>query len=223
MSLQKKLTGEYAASLVEDGMKVGIGTGSTAYFMIMKLGKRVREGLDILGVATSEKTARLCEEEGIPLLEIDEVRTLDICIDGADEFDPNLQLIKGGGGALLREKMVASIAETFVVIVDQSKQVDHLGAFPLPVEIVPFGWKHTLERLVDMELRPELRKKEGKAFLTDNGNYILDCQVGKIDSPSELERRLKGTLGVVEAGLFIDMATKVIMADEEGKIEIIVR
>ncbi|MEO0894927.1 MAG: ribose-5-phosphate isomerase RpiA [Bacteroidota bacterium] len=224
MSESKKIAGEYAASLVESGMKVGLGTGSTAYFMVLKLGERVQnEGLNIVGIPTSKQTEQLAKDVGIPLTNFFDTPRLDICIDGADEFDPNLQLIKGGGGALLREKLVASIADQLIIIADERKQVDTLGAFPLPVEVNKFGWELTFRRFKDLGYEPELRMEGEKALLTDNHNFIFDCKMGSISEPASLHQKLKAMLGVVETGLFIDMADKVILAKKDGKLEFIER
>lgn len=216
----KQLVGEKAAEYVEDGMKVGLGTGSTAYYMVMKLGERVRQGLDILGMPTSEATEKLAREQGIRLVDFNEVKQLDLTIDGADEFDPNLQLIKGGGGALLREKVVASISKRLIIITDERKQVEVLGKFPLPVEVVRFGWELTFNKLKEKGLKPQLRMDGEKPYITDNSNYILDCHAGQIPDPAALQQELKAMLGVVETGLFIDRATEVIMATHLGDISI---
>ncbi|MCI4671572.1 MAG: ribose-5-phosphate isomerase RpiA [Bacteroidia bacterium] len=217
----KQIVGEKASEYVQNGMKVGLGTGSTAYFMVMKLGERVRnEGLDIIGIPTSRATEELAQEQGIKLATFEEVQDLDLTIDGADEFNPDLQLIKGGGGALLREKLVASISRKLIVITDARKQVNVLGKFPLPIEVVRFGWEITFERLKALRLNPILRMEGEEAFITDNSNYILDCHVGEIHDPASLHEELKSMLGVVETGLFIDMASEVIMADNEGNVQI---
>ena len=216
----KQIAGEKATEWVKSGMKVGLGTGSTAYYATKKLGELVRNGLEIQAVATSLDTELLAKEEGIPLMNLAEVDQLDITIDGADEFTPRLELIKGGGGALYREKVIASISKTFLIVADDSKYCEYLGAFPLPVEVVPFGFEITYKRLKAMGIHPNLRKKDDEYYLTDNGNYIFDCQLGTIQSPKPLHEQLKSQLGVVETGLFTDMATAVIMANSQGQIKI---
>lgn len=220
MSLNlKQLAGSHAVSFVESGMKVGLGSGSTVYYTLLALGEKVRAGLDIIGIPTSERTAQIAREQGIQLTTFEATPQLDLTIDGADEFDPQLQLIKGGGGALYREKLVASISDRLIIVVDERKEVSVLGAFPLPVEVVPFGLSITEQRLSTWELKPKLRQNEqGAPYLTDNGNYILDCHVGHIPDPPALHLQLKSLVGVVETGLFIDMADLVILADQTGQI-----
>lgn len=203
-------------------MIVGLGTGSTAHFFVERLGQMVRDGLDIKGVATSERTANQAHGWGISLLSLDEAHKIDVVVDGADEFDPHFNLIKGGGGALYREKMVASLSEEMIVIVGANKAVDVLGAFPLPVEVVPFGFGLTQRRLEAMGLSPRLRIKEDETpYLTDNGNHLIDCMVGKIEKPEDLHQRLKGLIGVVETGLFTGMVTRVIVGHPNGNVEVI--
>lgn len=222
----KKLAGEQAANMVESGMKVGLGTGSTAYWAVMRLGERVREGLDIVGVPTSEATKQLALQLGIPLKELAALEPLDVTIDGADEINPDLNLVKGGGGALFREKMVAAASRKLIVVADESKLVDKLGAFKIPVEVVPYGWESTARRVEAAGCNPKLRPAKAAAdgsaagaaspYVTDNGNYILDCDFGLIDDPERLEARLNAILGVVETGLFIGMAEKAIIAGQSG-------
>lgn len=212
----KKLVGEEAANLVKDGMKVGLGSGSTVYWMVKRLGERVHEGLNITAIPTSNTTAKWADEFGVPLTDFSKVQQLDIAIDGADEVDENLQLIKGGGGALLREKVVAAAAKEFIVIVDESKLVTHLGAFPLAVEVTPFGWERTSATIEKLGGRPALRHKDEDVFITDNGNYILDCSFNEILEPEALQRDLKMLVGVVETGLFVGMADKVIVGKADG-------
>lgn len=215
----KQLAGEKSTEFIQSGMKIGLGTGSTAYFMVKKVGEMVRGGLDILATATSKATEELAKEEGIPLLGLDEIGALDITIDGADEFTDDLQLIKGGGGALYREKVVASISKELIIITDPRKYVQKLGAFTLPVEVVPFGSEITQRRIEGMGGKVIIRETEGEIFKTDNGNLIFDCDFGLIDDPKALDKQLKLLLGVVETGLFIDMATKVIMAQPDGTLQ----
>lgn len=222
MEAGKKAVGEHAAAYVKDGMIVGLGSGSTASYMITKLGRRVREGLDIRGVPTSIKTERLARESGIPLADFSSADRIDIAIDGADEVDNNLQLLKGGGGALLREKIVASAADQLIIIVDETKLVKRLGAFPLPVEVTPFGWEMTANNLKKLGGDPQLRHEGGDVCVTNNLNYILDCNFREIENPEKLHHTLKLLTGVVETGLFINMADQVITAKQDG-IEILKR
>jgi ribose 5-phosphate isomerase A len=213
---RKKLAAEKAADYIEDGMILGLGTGSTVYWTIKKLGEQVKNGLNIKGVPTSKKTETLAIELGIPLLNLSEVNEVDLTIDGADEVNPNLDLIKGGGGALLREKMVASISRRFIVVVDDSKYVTTLGKFPLPVEVVPFGWEITSKKIGIFGCNPILRMDNHAPFITDNGNYILDCHFETIREAGELDRKLNMTPGVVENGLFVNMAEMVVVGGENG-------
>lgn len=214
----KQRAGFKAAEFVEDGMRVGLGTGTTAQWLVERLGERVREGLRVRCVPTSRRTEEQARGLGIPLVSLGEVGELDIAIDGADEIGPGLALIKGGGGALLREKLVASAAHRFVVIADASKRVEVLGRFPLPVEVVQFGWELTARRVASVAgVEPLLRRDtNGEPFVTDNGNYILDCRCGAIQDPARTERELKSLVGVVESGLFVGMADTAVLADEEG-------
>ncbi len=215
----KQRAGYKAAEFVEDGMRVGLGTGTTAHWLVERLGERVRaEGLRVRCVPTSRRTEEQARGLGLPLVTLGEVGELDIAIDGADEIGPGLALIKGGGGALLREKLVASAARCFVVIADRSKRVAVLGRFPLPVEVVQFGWELTARRVsAVVNVEPALRRDAGgEPFVTDNGNFILDCRCGEIHDPARTERELKSLAGVVESGLFVNMADSAVLADEEG-------
>ena len=216
----KQIAGEKAVEGVKSGMCVGLGTGSTAYFAIKKLGEKVRKGLDITAVATSLATEKLAQEEQIQMVPLAKIESIDITIDGADEFDPGLNLIKGGGGALFREKLIASLSKELVIIADPSKEVAVLGAFPLPLEIVPFGWEITQRRVAKLGGNPTLRSQNGSPYLTDNGNYILDCQFGTIPNPASLHQELIQMIGVVETGLFIDMTSHVVMGYENGEVKI---
>ena len=201
-------------------MIVGLGTGTTAYFAIVRLAERVRdEGLGIRCIATSERSATLARELGISLTSFAEVLHVDVTIDGADEVDPAFNLIKGGGGALLREKFVASASESELIIVDEGKLKKRLGAFPLPVEVVPFGWQLTRQRLQQLGCEARFRSSNNDAFVTDNGNYILDCSFGAIDDPPALERAIVGTCGVVECGIFTGLATRIIIGKSDGSLE----
>lgn len=210
----KRFAAQRAADLVMDGMTVGLGTGSTVYWTILKIGQRVREGLRIKCFATSRETERIAVNEGIPVLDVGQMHRLDLCIDGADEVDPNLSLIKGGGGALYREKVVATASDRMVVVADASKQVDVLGKFPLPVEIVPFGANLTRRRIEAMGCRAALRfSDDGEPLVTDNGNHILDCRFDSISDPANLHSKLKAEVGVVETGLFVGIASMAIFSD----------
>ncbi|MDQ3806074.1 MAG: ribose-5-phosphate isomerase RpiA [Acidobacteriota bacterium] len=213
----KRRAGERAVALVEDGMTLGLGTGSTAYWAVARLGERVREGLRVRCVPTSRRTEEQARSLDIPLTTFAEVQELDLTIDGADEIGPGLALIKGGGGALLREKLVAAASRRLVVVADSSKRVAALGKFPLPVEVVPFAWEVTARRVGAVtKCRPVARRESGGLYVTDNGNYILDCPCGEIRDPAALERELKLLPGVVECGLFVGLADLAFVATEEG-------
>jgi ribose 5-phosphate isomerase A len=205
---EKELAGRAAAELVRDGDVVGLGTGSTAYFAVVALGERVKAGLKIVGIPTSNATADLAKKVGVPLATLDEHPVIDITLDGADEIDPHLNLIKGGGGALLREKVVASASKKMVVISDSSKLVPALGKFPLPVEVISFARAVVEKKIAGLGASVKWRTRaDGSAYLTDNGNPILDCSFGKIEDPAALARVLSDTPGVVEHGLFIRLAS----------------
>ena len=207
-------------------MRLGLGTGSTAAKFVDLLGAKVREGLEVVCVPTSEATRIQAEDLGIPLATLEEQSGLDLTVDGADELDENLQLIKGGGGAHLREKIVAAASTRMVVIADDSKRVSKLGAFPLPVEIVSFGWRTTHSKVSDTVRMNgcrgpvTLRGGEGNPFVTDNGNYILDCAFGEIDGPEQVATQLSLIPGVVEHGLFIGLTHAAVIAGAKG-VEII--
>ena len=205
---EKELAGRAAAELVHDGDIVGLGTGSTAYFTVLALGERVKTGLKIVGIPTSNATADLARSVGIPLSTLDQHPEIDIDIDGADEIDPQLNLIKGGGGALLREKVVAAASKKMVVVADSGKLVPALGKFPLPVEIVSFARAVVEKKIASLGATPKLRTRpDGSPYLTDNGNPILDCSFGKIPDPPALARTLRDIPGIVEHGLFISLAS----------------
>jgi len=213
-----------AATEVQDGMVVGLGSGSTAEAVVRALGVRVTEGLSVSAVATSSNTASLATSCGIRLVEMDSIDQLDLGIDGADEIDPDLNLVKGRGGALLWEKLVAQSCDQFVVVSSFEKLVDQLGTrMPLPVEITPFGWKQTLRRVESLGCTPVLRTKTGSGlpYETDGGHYILDCATGAIAQPISFAFALKEITGVVDHGLFIDMATKALIVDAEGNVSAI--
>lgn len=216
----KKAAGEKAASMLKSGMTVGLGTGSTAYWAIQKIGEMVAEGLDIKTVATSVESENLAKELKIPTTPFSEINHLDVDIDGADEVDNHFDLIKGGGGALLREKIIATISKKMIVVVDETKVVDTLGRFPLPVEVVPFGIEWTIRHLQRLCTSLTLRKKKDAAYLTDNGNYILDCDFYPIGDPAALHRQLNNIPGVVENGIFTGLCDTVIIGYADGRTEI---
>jgi ribose 5-phosphate isomerase A len=206
-----------AVEYVQDGMVIGLGTGSTAKHMIQALGERIRQGLKIRGVPTSQDTADLARSWGIPLIESDNTWTLDLAIDGADQVDPQLCLIKGGGGALLKEKIVAASARQLIIVVDHTKRVPVLGnSFPLPIEVVPFGWGNTARQLEAIAGKAVLRERDGQAFRTEAGHFILDLHVGSITDPADLEARLNQVPGVVETGLFVGRTSLLIVGTPTG-------
>lgn len=213
----KAIAGTYAANLVQDGMIVGLGTGSTSRFAILRLGERVKEGLQITAIPTSEASAQLARELGITLVDFEHTHHLDITIDGADEIDEHFYMVKGGGGALLREKVVASMTKRQICIVDPNKYVEKLGRFPLPVEIVQFGWQVTFRRIEALGGKPKVRQRDGKPYITDNGNFILDCDFYPIEDAPKLEQQLKMMTGVVEVGLFINLAHTLIIGQADGE------
>ncbi len=220
----KKLAADKAVSYVKDGMTVGLGTGSTAYWAIEGIGQRIKdEGLNLKAIATSirsEEQARAC---GIPIVSFAEINEIDLTIDGADEADEHLELIKGGGGALLREKIVASNSKRVIIIVDETKLVKRLGAFRVPVEVIRFGWEKNFKNLQQTGCAPLLRMSEDRPYLTDNNNYIIDCDFGLIEQPAELHNRINAIPGIVENGLFINIASMVIAGYSNGEIKILER
>lgn len=218
-SNNKQRAAAAAAELITDGMILGLGTGTTASYLVQILGERVRQGLRIQGVPTSEATRQLAIAEGVPLTTLEEQPVLDLCLDGADEVDPDLNLIKGGGGALLREKIVASAARQRIIMVDVSKCVDCLGAFSLAVEVIPFGWEVTRRQLEQFGGVPTLRQREGKPFVTDQGHYIIDCALSRIEDVPKLNHQLNQLPGVVENGLFVDMTDRLIIGSPDGITE----
>jgi ribose 5-phosphate isomerase A len=218
----KRAAGRAAAELARSDMTIGLGTGSTVVHTLDRLGERIRTGLRIRGVSTSEATAARAREAGIPLCDLADVEQLDLTIDGADEIDPQKRMIKGGGGALLREKIVAAAAREMVVLVSENKLVDRLGRFPLPVELLTFGWKQTLRALERAGVAPALRRnRDGGHYLSDNGNLIADCALGVIDDPPGLEQRLKAIPGVAEVGLFLGMAGRVYVGRSDGSVRVL--
>lgn len=216
----KQIAGEKAVESVEDGMLVGLGTGSTSYFAIQRIGQRVQEGLKIRAVASSEQSEQLAKQWEIPIIPFSEVSTIDLYIDGADEVDAQHNLIKGGGGALLREKVLASASSRFIVIVDETKKVSRLGQFPLPVEIVPFAHNLTIDKLAQFPCELKIRQENNKNYLTDNGNLIVDCHFGSIADPARICQELNRIPGVVENGLFIQLASAVVIGHGDGSVTI---
>jgi ribose 5-phosphate isomerase A len=224
MSRSKEAAGRAAAEFVQDGMTVGLGTGSTVYFTLQRLGERVHEEkLAIVGVPTSVDTEIKARAFGIPLATLSEVETIDLTIDGADEIDASFDMIKGGGGALLREKVVAALSKREVIVVDRSKVVERLGVrFLLPVEVVPFARATVARKIAGLGATWTLRMREAReVYLTDNGNEILDCKFpGGIADAPKLERALDEIPGVVESGLFVGLAHLLVLGDEEGRSEV---
>ncbi|EAC5197739.1 ribose-5-phosphate isomerase RpiA [Listeria monocytogenes] len=219
---QKKLAGEKACEWIEDGMVVGLGTGSTVYYTIEKLGQMVNNGLHITGVATSDETTKQAEKLGIPLKSLNDVTEIDVTIDGADEIDTNFQGIKGGGGALLREKMVASASLKNIWVVSEEKLVRTLGKFPLPLEVIPFGWKQIERTLAKEQIQTNLRKQSnGEVYVTNNGNYILDIVNQSFTDAKMWQEKLAQIPGVVEHGLFLDYVDLIICGKANGETEII--
>lgn len=217
--IAKQVAAAAAVKEVKNNMTVGLGTGSTAAFAIKEIGIRVKEGLFIKAVASSVQSEQLAKREGIEIIQFSNVGVIDIYIDGADEVDADLNLIKGGGGALLREKILAYNSRQFIVIVDDSKLVNHLGKFPLPVEITPFAFELTLRNLEKLGCQATIRKKGEKNYITDNGNLIADCDFGKIIDTAKLEKSIKNIPGVMECGLFqASLVNKLFVGYEDGKL-----
>jgi len=218
---QKKLVAINSASLVKTGMKIGLGTGSTVFYLVEELGRKIKEeNLKIEAVCTSIQTENLAKKNGIEIKTLTQVSKLDLTIDGADEFDGNLNLIKGGGGALLREKIVAYHSKKFVIISDQSKKVETLGKFKLPIEIVQFGANTTLQEIQKICPKSDFRidiQSQAK-FITDNQNFIIDCDLQKIENPDILQSKLKSIPGVVETGLFLNMADLVLVGQGNEEV-----
>jgi len=218
----KKKAAERAVSHVKDGMVLGLGTGSTVYYAILRIAELVREGWDLRGVPTSIQTQKLALEHGVPLTDLEKDPVLDLTIDGADEVDPSLNLIKGLGGALLREKIVASASKIEIIVVDDSKMVDRLGTkCPLPVEVLPFSASTCVEHLERLGAEPRFRKRDGNTCITDEENHILDCWFPSgIGDPVSLERQINTIPGVIENGLFLGLTHRVVVASENGIREI---
>ena len=221
----KKTAGIHAAKYVKNGMKVGLGTGSTVKYTILELGRRIKEeNLEIMCVPTSIATEKLSIENNIQLYELSSLDGLDLVIDGTDEFDKELILIKGGGGALVREKIIAQASQQMIVVADDSKKVETLGRFPLPVEVIQFSWKETRRQISQItglpESKIEKRNQNNNSFITDNGNFILDLHLETIENPKKLESDLNKLAGVLDCGLFINIADIVVLAGKNG-LEII--
>jgi ribose 5-phosphate isomerase A len=220
----KQLAAEKAVSFLENGMTIGLGTGSTAYWAIEKIGEKVKkENWKIRAIATSIRSEEQARGLGIPIFDFSTIKSIDITIDGADEVDAELQLIKGGGGALLREKIVASNSKHLIVVADESKWVKTLGCFPLPVEVVHFGWQRTFEKLQLLGCEAKRRMQENGPYLTDNGNYIVDCAFREIKDPPALHESVNAITGVVDNGLFIRIASKLVLGLNNGETRVISR
>jgi ribose 5-phosphate isomerase A len=217
----KLCAAQRALELVKAGMTVGLGSGSTATLWIDLLGEKVRDqGLDIRAIASSEDSERLGRSYGIPFVNFEECRRLDLTVDGADEIAPKLALIKGGGGKLLREKIVASASRRFVIVADESKQVEKLGRFPLPVEVIPMAAPLVSDSLRELGFTPSIRvNRDGTRYVTDEGNLILDCSGLLIDNPEQVAAKIDSIIGVVEHGLFLNMADLALIAGEQQVIE----
>jgi ribose 5-phosphate isomerase A len=218
---EKEAAARASLRFVKDGQVVGLGTGSTAAYFIKLLGEEVKDGLRVRGIPTSVRSRELAVSLGIPVITLDDCQEIDVTVDGADEVDPQLRLIKGGGGALLREKIVASATRQMIVVADASKQVQRLGKFPLPVEVIRFAQALVAKRIAALGAEVQLRRDAaGNAYLTDENNYILDCRFGEIPDPDRLARELSEMPGVVEHGLFIGMASVVVFARESEIVEL---
>ena len=216
----KRIAAEKAVELIEDNMIVGLGSGTTASYAIQKIGKRVAKGLKIMTVASSVKSASLARESGVPVCDPSEVESIHMTIDGADEVDTEGNLIKGGGGSLLREKILAFASERFYVVVDDSKLVTQLGKSALPVEVIPFAFNLTINHLKELGCDPVVRTSNGKNFISDNGNLIVDCSFGQIEEPAWLDVKIKMIPGVVETGLFSHtVITSLFISSADGKVK----
>ena len=214
----KEVVGKEAVKYVEDGMIVGLGTGSTVFYFVHSLADRVKEGLNIQMVSTSIQTVELAKSLGLNIKELEEIDHIDLAVDGVDEIDKNFNAIKGGGAALFREKIVADIAKEVIWIYDESKDVEKLGKFNLPVEILPFGYSHTVRKLTEAGLNPVIRKKDGEILITDNHNYIADLHLGYGFDIEEVKQKLANIVGVVEHGLFLNMCKLCIKGTSEGAV-----
>ena len=214
----KEVVGKEAVKYVEDGMIVGLGTGSTVFYFVHALADRVKEGLNIQMVSTSIQTVELAKSLGLNIKELEEIDHIDLAVDGVDEIDKNFNAIKGGGAALFREKIVADIANEVIWIYDESKDVEKLGKFNLPVEILPFGYSHTVRKLIEAGLNPVIRKKDGEILITDNHNYIADLHLGYGFDIEEVKEKLANIVGVVEHGLFLNMCKLCIKGTPGGAV-----
>lgn len=214
----KEVVGKEAVKYVEDGMIVGLGTGSTVFYFVHALADRVKEGLNIQMVSTSIQTVELAKNLGLNIKELEEIDHIDLAVDGVDEIDKNFNAIKGGGAALFREKIVADIAKEVIWIYDESKDVEKLGKFNLPVEILPFGYSHTVRKLTEAGLNPVIRKKDGEILITDNHNYIADLHLGYGFDIEEVKEKLANIVGVVEHGLFLNMCKLCIKGTPGGAV-----
>lgn len=214
----KEVVGKEAVKYVEDGMIVGLGTGSTVFYFVHALADKVKEGLNIQMVSTSIQTVELAKSLGLNIKELEEIDHIDLAVDGVDEIDKNFNAIKGGGAALFREKIVADIAKEVIWIYDESKDVEKLGKFNLPVEILPFGYSHTVRKLTEAGLNPVIRKKDGEILITDNHNYIADLHLGYGFDIEEVKEKLANIVGVVEHGLFLNMCKLCIKGTPGGAV-----
>ena len=216
---EKRIAGIKAADYIKDTMIVGLGTGSTVYYLIEQVGKLVKQGLNIKTVPTSKRTSSLAKKFNIPEIEIDKIKKIDLAIDGVDEIDKHFNAIKGGGGALFREKIVSTIANKVIWIMDSSKIVDTIGKFPLPVEILPYGFTHVIEKLQMLSFNPTLRMKSDIPYVTDNHNYIVDLHLGESFNIEYVSEQLKSITGVLETGLFLNTCEKIIVGkNNEAKV-----
>ena len=214
MNNEKKQAALEAVKEIKDGMTIGLGTGSTAYYAIHAVADLIKKGMKLQTIPTSEQTKKMSEELGIPMVDINSIEAIDITIDGADEFTQNLDLIKGGGGALLREKIVASLTKKQIIITDSSKLVNELGLFKVPIEVIPMAFAYVMRQLKSLGGIGLLRTKDNQTYITDQGNYIIDADFGLINNPAVLDQQLNQIVGVVEHGLFINLAHKVIMSKD---------
>lgn len=217
----KQLAAEHAVQFIKNGMTIGLGTGATSAFAIEAIGKKLQQGLSIKAIASSLRSEQLAKNAGITLMPFSEIKSIDIYIDGADEVDRELNLLKGGGGALLREKILAFNSKAFVVIVDEPKLVKYLGNFFLPVEVTPFAIELTMKQLQKLGCTSTVRKQNKKDYITDNGNFIIDCDFKKIEKVNELHQHINAIPGVVENGLFLNhMVSKLIVGYESGEVKL---
>ncbi|MBR2188610.1 MAG: ribose-5-phosphate isomerase RpiA [Eubacterium sp.] len=217
----KKLAGEKAAEYVKDGMVLGLGTGSTAYHMVNAVGELVKKGYNLKAIPTSNATEAQARELGIPLLSIDEVTHIDLAMDGVDEIDPEFNAIKGGGGALYREKVVATLADEVIWIMDESKNVEHIGDFHLPIEVAKYGSKQAFAKMEAFGWKPVMRERDGELFVTDNGNYIADLHLGAGFDIQDVKEKIGTIVGVLEHGLFLNMCKRIIIGHSDGTVEVV--